>query len=45
MLQNLPEYSECDYILREQFNNTICEQLKQIDRCTVLYNLMIKVIT
>ena len=32
MLRNLPEYPESDYILREQLNNTICEQLKQIDQ-------------
>ena len=32
MLQNLPKYPECDYVLREEFNNTICEQLKQIDQ-------------
>ena len=32
MLRNLPKYLEFDYVLRDQFNNTICEQLKQIDQ-------------
>ena len=32
MLRNLPKNLESDYILREKFNNTICEQLRQIDQ-------------
>ena len=31
-LRNFPKYLEDDYVLREEFNNTICEQLKQIDQ-------------
>ena len=30
-LGQVPEYSESNFILREQFNNTICDQLVQID--------------
>ena len=33
MLRNLPKHPESNYVLREQFNNTICQQLKQIDQC------------
>ena len=31
-LRNVPPILKSDYILREQFNNTICQQLQQIDQ-------------
>lgn len=32
LLRNLPLTLESDYVLRKQFNNTICQQLKEIDQ-------------
>ena len=31
-LRDLPKTPESDYVTREKFNNTICEQLKAIDK-------------
>ena len=31
ILRDLPETPQSDYVLREQFNNTICKKLKEIN--------------
>lgn len=33
LLRDLPPTPESDYVLRKQFNDVICNQLKQIDQC------------